>query len=483
MMQKIRLPFSKKDIPIPSKFQHQKRMVHHTERFINRIGWHIHHTLYPSNQETKETWGFKSGNPPPSYVTNLILKDFNDDMFALCADLEFRNNHGNMFQRELSSKLREITEKNVVVVGSDKTGNDYLMEPRDYSRVLQKNICDDYRKVDPEVLARVNEQASVIVEQLELSERMETHTEQEAFLILKDHKEDFDNTDIIHKPARLINPAKSDLGKVSRQILQRVNKDIRSKTGYNQWISTGEVLKWFRNSENKSTRRWLKFDIKSFYPNITRKLLEDATKWAKKMCTFEDDEIDIVMFCRKTFLFSQNAVWVKKENPSFDVPMGSNDGAEVSELCGLYLLNLICSDQELRRLGISKADVGLYRDDGLMMLNSSRRNLDKIRQRLEQLFRGQHLEIKVDHGMQSADFLDVTMHLTSQEHEPYRKDDVLPRYINIDSNHPPVIKKRLPDMIAKRVSGLCSSEEKFNQHKGFYEEGLRRSGHNNTLTY
>ena len=84
-------------------------------------------------------------------------------------------------------------------------------------------------------------------------------------------------------------------------------------------------MKWFRNSENKSTRRWLKFDIKSFYPNITRKLLEDATKWAKKLCTFEDDEIDIVMFCRKTFLFSQNAVWVKKENPSFDVPMGSND--------------------------------------------------------------------------------------------------------------------------------------------------------------
>ena len=49
-------------------------------------------------------------------------------------------------------------------MGSVKTGNDYLMEPRDYSRVLQKNICDDYRKVDPEVLSRVNEQASGIVE-------------------------------------------------------------------------------------------------------------------------------------------------------------------------------------------------------------------------------------------------------------------------------------------------------------------------------
>ena len=482
-MQKIRLPFSKKDIPIPSKLQHQKRMVHHTERFINKIGWHIHHTLYPKDDGDKETWGFKSGNPPPSYVTDLILKNFNADMFALCADLEFRNNHGNRFQREISSKLREITQKNKVIVGADKKGNDYLMEPRDYLAVLQKNICDDYRKVDPTVLSRVNNQAGVIVEKMELSERMETHTEQEAFFIWKDHKEGFDSKDLVNKPARLINPAKTDLGKVSRQILQRVNQNIRDKTGYNQWTSTGEVLRWFRETDNKRSRRWLKFDIKSFYPNITRELLENAIKWAKKQCGFEEDEIEIVMFCRKTFLFFQNAVWVKKENPSFDVPMGSNDGAEVSELCGLYLLSLICSDRELRRLGVSYTDVGLYRDDGLMMLNSNKRNLDKIRQRLEQLFREQHLEITVQHGMQSADFLDVRMHLTSSEHEPYRKDDIPPRYINIDSDHPPVIKKRLPDMIGKRVSGLCSSEEKFDQHKGFYEESLKSSGYNKSLAY
>ena len=59
------------------------------------------------------------------------------------------------------------------------------------------------------------------------------------------------------------------------------------------------------------------------------------------------------------------------------------------------------------------------------------------------------------------------MHLTSQEHEPYRKDDVQPGYINVNSNLPPVMKKRFPDVIAKRVSGLCSSEEKLNQHKVF----------------
>ena len=59
----------------------------------------------------------------------------------------------------------------------------------------------------------------------------------------------------------------------------------------------------------------------------------------------------------------------------------------------------------------------------------------------------------------------------------------MPRYINKDSNRPPMIKKSLPDSIGKRVSRLCSSEEKFDQHKDFYEESLRRSGYDTNLTY
>ena len=40
-------------------------------------------------------------------------------------------------------------------------------------------------------------------------------------------------------------------------------------------------------------------------------------------------------------LFDKTSVWVKKDNPDFDVTMGSYDGAEVYELVGLYLLNLL----------------------------------------------------------------------------------------------------------------------------------------------
>ena len=62
------------------------------------------------------------------------------------------------------------------------------------------------------------------------------------------------------------------------------------------------------------------------------------------------------MHSRKSLLFRKDEVWVKRENPSFDVTMGSYDGAEVCELVGLFILDKVkreCSELEL----------GLYRDD------------------------------------------------------------------------------------------------------------------------
>ena len=40
----------------------------------------------------------------------------------------------------------------------------------------------------------------------------------------------------------------------------------------------------------------------------------------------------------ESFLFYKEKVYVKKVQPQFDVPVGSWDGAEISELCGIYLL-------------------------------------------------------------------------------------------------------------------------------------------------
>ena len=56
-------------------------------------------------------------------------------------------------------------------------------------------------------------------------------------------------------------------------------------------------------------------------------------------------------------------------------------------------------------------------------------------------------------------------------------------YINVSSNHPQTIIKQLPKMINRRISDLSSTEEEYNNAKGFYENALKRSGHNFKLTF
>ena len=60
---------------------------------------------------------------------------------------------------------------------------------------------------------------------------------QECFITLKNHKEDY----MTNPKYRLLNPTKSQLGKISKQILQKINKTLRSKLNLNQCQNSSEV--------------------------------------------------------------------------------------------------------------------------------------------------------------------------------------------------------------------------------------------------
>ena len=81
---------------------------------------------------------------------------------------------------------------------------------------------------------------------------------------------------------------------------------------------------------------------------------------------------------------------MKKGNSSFDVTMGSFDGAEICEIVGLYLLNKL-SDL------LGKENVGLYRNDGLAAINScSGVILDRTRKNIIALFKKERLNIIIE---------------------------------------------------------------------------------------
>jgi hypothetical protein len=99
----------------------------------------------------------------------------------------------------------------------------------------------------------------------------------EAFISLKDHKENFEN----NPKCRIINPAKSESGKLSKVILDKINSNLRQKLNSNQWRITQQVISWFGNTNDKDRHSFISFDIVDFYPSISEKLLNEALAWAE----------------------------------------------------------------------------------------------------------------------------------------------------------------------------------------------------------
>ena len=158
---------------------------------------------------------------------------------------------------------------------------------------------------------------------------------------------------------------------------------------------------------------------------------------------------------------------MKKDNSSFDVTMGSFDGAEICKIVGLYLL-----------------DIGLYRDDGLAAINScSGPILDRTRKNIIALFKKEGLNITIAANLLETNFLDVTFNLVTEKYFPYRKPNNDPLNINAKSNHPPTIIKDLPKMINKRLSDLSCNEDEFKRAKPLYENALKEGGYKAEMKY
>ena len=59
-----------------------------------------------------------------------------------------------------------------------------------------------------------------------------------SFITLKDHKEKFRAS----RPCNLIDPLKIELGKVSKVISEKVNKNFEKSLNINQWNKTDSVI-------------------------------------------------------------------------------------------------------------------------------------------------------------------------------------------------------------------------------------------------
>ena len=166
---------------------------------------------------------------------------------------------------------------------ADKTSNIYQIEKGEYNKLTTDAITSTYKKVSDKISNKVNADGKKIIENKEVVNRMFVNGSNSCFITLKDQKPNFLN----NPKVRLLNPAKNKLGRISKSILDRINTSIRNLIKVNQWKDTREVIQWFKNITNKQKHKFIVFDIKDFYPTITKDLLTKYLKFAeKKSSTF-----------------------------------------------------------------------------------------------------------------------------------------------------------------------------------------------------
>ena len=319
-LEKINFGYSLKNIPIPSGQAYLKNFIEKLESFINRLRWKVF--FYLSNGESDstadkfETFGFKSEYSAPASED---LKLFENDLYDLAKNIEFKPSDEikrcNKFQHQLSQDIKSIKSSNNLFVPADKTTNVYKVKTADYRKLLTSNITKQYKKANIGAKDEIDSEAKQITSRLRLDDRVEQMAKRKAFITLKDLKENFFNA----PKCRLINPAKSEIGKISKVILEQLNTNIPNATGYQQWRSTKSIIKWFNSIPNKDTCHFLKFDVVEFYPSIGENLLNQALNFAKTFQAIAPEQIEIIQHCQKSLLFDDSSSWVKRENEMFDV--------------------------------------------------------------------------------------------------------------------------------------------------------------------
>ena len=444
-----------------------KRFIAKTETFLRNVRWRTYFFLNPeASVNKKDTYGFRSTRAPPQIPE---LKEFEEGMMSLIQSIKFNNNR-NPFQTQLHTDVNKIKTDTKIFVAADKTNNFYKLEPDEYNKLLQQNITKVYKKAPPNTLSQITSADKMIASKLEISDRIDTAGENQAFITLKDHKPNFSN-----KPTcRLINPSKSEIGKISKHILERINSKVIQSTGFNQWKNTSAVIDWFSEVQNKHQQSFIAFDICEFYPSITADLLHEALEFASNHTNISPFEKHIIFHTKKSMLFDDESPWCKRTETLFDVTMGSFDGAETCELVGLYLLS------QLQHININ---VGLYRDDGLAVCKATPRQTEIIKKELCRIFANNKLKLEIEANKKVVNFLDLTLDLRTGTYKPYLKPNNTPLYVHKQSNHPPLIINNIPESINKRLSSISSNENAFNTGTPIYQEALQKSGYSYQLKY
>ena len=93
--------------------------------------------------------------------------------------------------QKLNEDKKRIMRTDKIIVNADKTSNKYLVDKEDYKVMVKKAVTADFKIAKGHDVENADKEHQKIVKDLELTERVFQTTPREAFITIKDHKEDF----------------------------------------------------------------------------------------------------------------------------------------------------------------------------------------------------------------------------------------------------------------------------------------------------
>ena len=234
-MERVNFNYSLKNIPVPSQKDYLLELTNSVGIFISNIRWRSHFFLNPSDHNKKETYNFKSSKAAPQIAE---LKEFEEEIYDIVKSVTFKHGYSTELQSTLKNDMKKMKNDDKIYAAADKTTNFYKMSPEKYEDLKHKNITKEYKKSTRDEVKTVNDGDKNLAEQLELDDRIYSLNKKDCFITVKDHKDNYEN----NTKCRLLNPSKSELGKVSKIILSKIVKIVKEKTNYNHWQNTSSVL-------------------------------------------------------------------------------------------------------------------------------------------------------------------------------------------------------------------------------------------------
>ena len=104
--------------------------------------------------------------------------------------------------------------------------------------MLNESITTTYKKASDNIHNKINTDGNKLKEDKDLLNRMLKNGKNECFITLKDHKLNFKS----NPKVRLINPLKNEIGRVSKNILDKINHQLKDSLRISQWKDKNRVI-------------------------------------------------------------------------------------------------------------------------------------------------------------------------------------------------------------------------------------------------